>query len=481
MQKCWNNDSANCLEMFRDDVIFDIYYIKFCNIESKPVVKIQTNKLQQIFDLTIRLTYIAVNDMKRLPASVKRKYIASLGKLYTYVIYDISASKLNNNLRLGFKPSDFLLGDLKNIIVTEEFFRNHLFFVINRKSEQYVRTPYSNRVQNYIKASNIHRYIYMWNIISAYIRFQHAPLFIDEKTLKDKRGRELFAKVLSNVGQAQYEYGLGFERSNYPLYFLWMKEAVKNGIGKPYSISYGLLEHLDVDKRMAYRLYEELFDCGFTEIGYKLYISELQKTKPKEANIKKYTEACFASGGLMNYYHYAKERCFVLGEYADVVNHDEALKGFEKFFEVYDTTSDYDFEKIDLRSLVCYMYYAYAAELDIEDEASPDYMQALKYYKKALDSCDMFDDKIFSIAKEFCEGGGVKQNIEHGISLLHMLINKDSNSAKEYISILGDTLMKNRQYIYAEKCYKICCSFDREYCDKYIIAKMYRELEERCG
>lgn len=471
----------NCSKITPDNIVFNIYYIKLCEFNgNKPIIRNKTYSPNQVFTKSINLTYIKIGDMRDLPFKIKNNYISCLNQNTTYIVCDISECKSNGHVKTHFRTTDFLLGDIKRIKVMEEFFKDHIFFVIDNVVKQYVRTPYDGRVQNYIlQVDSIYRYYRIWKIVAAYIEFQHALLFADYERLETKEKRKVLIRALCNNGQAQYEYGSQFEKTNYILYFLWMKESMKNGCRKAYNMDYKAITYSDLDIRTINRYYEEMLEYGFPDAARALYEYENQKDEPNEEKIKRYTEKGFNAGGLMNYYNYAKERCFILGRFDSVVNHEEALQGFRNFFELYDKTDNWDDDKYDLRSLICYMYYAYAGELDVGGQSSPDYITAFKYYKKAAKISDMFDKHILDIGKEFCKGKYLNQNLEHGINLLGLLAAKDSVSAKRYIATLGNRLMKNRQYAIAEKCYRICCGFNRKYCDKYIIAKMYRELEER--
>ncbi len=470
---------TNYLAAIADKITFDIYYIKLCNTD-EPVIRTKTYLLNQPFGKIINLTYISIADMRDLPFKLKNQYLSHLNQDTTYIIYDIALCESGGEERTHFKTTDFLLGDTKRIKVTEEFFGEHIFFVVNREVKQYVKTPYNGRVQNYIREVNSrYRYRRIWRVVAAYMEYRHSLLFADCESLTNKDKRKVLIGALCGDGQAQYEYGRQFETANNILYFLWMKEAMKNGCKKAYYMNCRTITHSDFDVRTINRYYEEMLEYGFPDAARKLYEYEIKKENPNAEKIKEYTEKGFAVGGLMDCYRYAMVRSFILGRFDSIFNHEEALKGFEKFFELYDKTADSNYDKSLLSSVIFKMYYAYACELDFGGEDALDYMKSFKYYKKALKDSEMLDEYILDIGKQFCEGKYFKPNIEHGIKLIGMLAEKNSTSAQEYIAALGNTLMKNRRYSAAEKCYKICCGFDRRYCDKYIIAKMYRELEER--
>lgn len=465
--------------MTPDKASFDVYYIKILGSACKEN-KEKTTILEKEYSvpMNIRLIYIEADNMLNLQSAVRQKYIESLNKPNTYIIYDLSKCKKGNGTRAHFYTEDFLLVGINGLCVSEFFVKEHMFFITSRKINQTIQIPFNDMANYFTEFAAHNNRIY--KITDAYMQFHHAVLFADNGVTEDEGKQKMLLRAINGDGFAQYEYASEFEK-NFMLYFLWMREALKNGCEKAKSMCFKGLERMDMDYPTIRRMYEELLEYGLSDAAHTLCDLETSRKYPNDANIKKYIQKGFELGGLMNYFRYASECCFVTGNFVSLHNHEEAIKGFQKLFEYYEVDNGFSLDYGYVSDRIYYMYYAYAIELDTGDDKAPQHELALEYYKKTLNVCDDFNHRLCLLARDYCEGVRVKCNIDHGIALLKLLNDKNLDEAQAYTIKLADRLMRERKFRLAEECYKMLIEHDRSFCDKYILAKTYRELNERKG
>ena len=468
------------MEQISDQSVFNVYYIKLHgDFHRKTTVKTKVFEITGFRGMYIRFKYITTDSIICLPDGVRQTYLLRLNEPDTYIIYDISEYMDNEELKTEFTAAEFMLCDDVYCDISEGFFMNNMFFVVNTQAMQTVHTPYKDLVPNYILGTFYeNRMKNISKILTAYIFFNHFLEFINTKDIDETVMNGLLNEFWCGSGKIQYEFANLFKETNYILYYLWIRSSITDGNEKAINEKITKFPFTGLDPRTVTKYFEYLLDYGSPYAARHLYWEAVNNPPADENKIKRYTQKGFEIGGLINCYNYTVERSFVLGSREGIINHQEAMMGFKRFFDLFEQKDEDDFEFCKTSRQISYMYYAYMAELDSEDD---DLMRekALEYCRKTLDSCDIFDEKLLGIAKQYCEEGDCEEDIEQGINMLKMLNDKGVDGTQDYVKSYADRLMRARHYHLAEQCYKICCDFDKSYCEKYIIARMFREISEK--
>lgn len=479
------NNLTKCLvqQMNKSGVSkFYIYLIELCGNDAgikKPLVITKQHRLHQFRDNILNLVYVKMNEMQSLSLREKALFKARLNNPRTYVIYDISNCQSNGEIQKQFRQNELLLGESAKPRVTEEFFIDNIYFIISRRSNQSIQSSYIGALPNCIyEFSTKTRYYTLWGYIADIIQTHHPLDFPDKAMLKSRYTKDVYIKALCGDGKAQFKYAKTFKFNHYISYLLWAERALENGSRAALNTNYSVLAGMDFDKKTVERHYLQMLENGLTSVAGMLYDMEKKKNTPKKSKMEFYLDKGIENVTLTDYYNYAIHYCFALNG-SDYHNHENALIGFERFVQTLERLPPDNEEKYEMKSLLHYVYYAYAIELGIMDEKSPDLENAFKYYKKSLNEDMYFADKILSIGKEFCFGDSVEINLKHGTDILCWLAKIGYEEARKFLPEAADRLMCQKHFAAAQKCYEQCLEFNTDYSKKYILSVMCRKIYEQ--